>query len=168
MCVCVYVCACEIQRRSATFCFLFTVCAMHLFIHEQCVCTVCVQWYLSITNTLGTEKQFAIWRFPLFRGYFIHTVIHITSKAVCFREVFTIRGVCYKRFCCIWFLFKLLFTSPSAALRQVDTMNLEFDTPLEAMHAPVKKLTATSSSAGQYGLLLHSTCFTLWFCTVCC
>ena len=41
--------------------------------------TFCIlQWDLSIKDTLGPEKQFVIQRFPLFR-------------AVCYREVFTIR-----------------------------------------------------------------------------
>ena len=28
-----------------------------------------IQWNLSITDTLGPEKQFVVQRFPLFRGY---------------------------------------------------------------------------------------------------
>ena len=86
-----------------------------------------LQWNLSITDTLGPEKRFVIQRFPLFRGYFICTAIYLDpqkqsvierfpllgefvmrgstvsgpTKVVCCREVFTIGGVCYKRFLCI-------------------------------------------------------------------
>ena len=35
-----------------------------------------IQWNLSITDTLGTEKQFVIQRFPLFRGCFVYMVVH--------------------------------------------------------------------------------------------
>ena len=36
-----------------------------------------VQRNLSITDTLGTEKQFVMKRFPIFRGYFICSTIYI-------------------------------------------------------------------------------------------
>ena len=36
-----------------------------------------VQWNLSIMDTLRTEKQFVIQRFPLFRGYFIDIAIYL-------------------------------------------------------------------------------------------
>ena len=35
-----------------------------------------IQWNLSITDTLGPEKQFVIQKFPLFKGYFICTIIY--------------------------------------------------------------------------------------------
>ena len=40
----------------------------------------CIQWNLCITDTLGTEKQFAVQRFPLFRGYFIHIAIYLDPE----------------------------------------------------------------------------------------
>ena len=58
----------------------------------------CIQWNLSITDTLGAEKQLVIQRFTLFGGYFTCTVICFgPAKAVCCREVslfgeFVIRG----------------------------------------------------------------------------
>ena len=69
--------------------------------HCTCVCAyngtayTRIQWDLSITDTLGTEKQFAIQRFPLFRGYFYtHNKLFGPAETVCYREVSTTRGVC--------------------------------------------------------------------------
>ena len=58
------------------------------------------QWNLSITDTLGTEKQFVILRFPLLEVNSKHSNLSGPTKAVCYREVSTIRGVCYKRLPC--------------------------------------------------------------------
>lgn len=35
---------------------------------------------------------------------------------------------------------------PSPLYREVNTMNLEYDTPLEAMHAPLQRISLPSSS----------------------
>ena len=60
-------------------------------IHRQC--------NLSITDTLGTVKQFALQRYPLFRGYFIYIVIYLDHKSMQsiiwrFLHAISYRGVC--------------------------------------------------------------------------
>ena len=39
----------------------------------------------------------------------MHSNVSRPTKAVCYREVFTIRGVCYKRFLCIYLLTIILY-----------------------------------------------------------
>ena len=46
-----------------------------------------------MTDTLGPEKQVAIQRL-----FYMHSNLSGPTKAICFREVFAVRGVCYKRF----------------------------------------------------------------------
>ena len=52
----------------------------------------CIQWNLSITDTLGTEKQFVIQRFPLFRGCFIYMAIHSDPQKQSVIERFPLLG----------------------------------------------------------------------------
>ena len=50
----------------------------------------------SITDALGTEKQFVIQRLPLFKGYFIHTAIYLDSqKQSVIKRFLLIRGSLY-------------------------------------------------------------------------
>ena len=39
-----------------------------------------IQWNLSMTDTLGTEKLVVIQRFPLFKGYFICISIYLDPQ----------------------------------------------------------------------------------------
>ena len=53
---------------------------------------------------LGTSKWFAITEVSTIQrlSYYVFNNLYIwTQKAVCFREVSVVRGVCYKRFFCI-------------------------------------------------------------------
>ena len=56
------------------------------------VVTCKIQWNLSITDTLGTEKQFVIKRFPLFRGCFIYMAIHSDPQEQFVIERFPLLG----------------------------------------------------------------------------
>ena len=47
---------------------------------------------LYITDTLETKKQFAIQRFPLFRGYLICTAIHLVPQKQSVVERFPLLG----------------------------------------------------------------------------
>ena len=47
---------------------------------------------LSITDTLGPEKQFVIQRFPLFRGYYICIAIHLDPQKQSVMERFSQLG----------------------------------------------------------------------------
>ena len=59
---------------------------------------VCTQWDLSIAEILGPEKQLVVQRFPQFRVFCVHSNLSgPTKQLVFYREVFTIRGVCYIR-----------------------------------------------------------------------
>ena len=49
-------------------------------LYVQSVLQMEIQWNLSITDTLGPEKQFFIWRFPLFRGYFTCVTIYLDPQ----------------------------------------------------------------------------------------
>ena len=51
-----------------------------------------IQRNLSITDTLGTEKQFVIQRFPLFRGYFTRTAIYLDPQKQSAIERFSLLG----------------------------------------------------------------------------
>ena len=51
-----------------------------------------VQWNLSTTDTLGTEKQFAIQKFPLFRGYFICIAMYLDPQKQSVIERFSLLG----------------------------------------------------------------------------
>ena len=51
-----------------------------------------VQWNLSITDTLGPEKQFAIQRFPLFRGCFTYRAIYLVPPKQFVIERFLLLG----------------------------------------------------------------------------
>ena len=55
------------------------------------------------THTLGTEKQFVVQRFTLFRSYFTHITIYLDPQKQSFVERFPLlnRGVCYKRLRCM-------------------------------------------------------------------
>ena len=59
--------------------------------------TITIQWNLSITDTLGTEKQSVTQRFPVFRGYFICTVIYLVSQKQYVIERFSLLGEFVKR-----------------------------------------------------------------------
>jgi hypothetical protein len=72
-----------------------------IFSHSILMPSLHLWWNLSITDTLGTEKQFAIQRLPLLRGYFTCMSIYLDPQAVCYTEVSTIRELCYKRSHCI-------------------------------------------------------------------
>ena len=56
-----------------------------------------LQWNLSITDTLGTKKQFIIQRFPLFRGYLICTAISLVPQKQSVIERFSLFGEFVKR-----------------------------------------------------------------------
>jgi hypothetical protein len=51
-----------------------------------------IQWNLSITDTLGPEKQFVVQRFPLFRGYFICIAIYLDPQKQSVIERFPLLG----------------------------------------------------------------------------
>ena len=51
-----------------------------------------VQWNFSMTGTLGTEKQFVVQRFPLFRGYFTQTAIYLDQQKQSVMERFSLLG----------------------------------------------------------------------------
>ena len=51
-----------------------------------------IQWNLSITDALGTEKQFDIQRFPLFRGYFTHITTYLDPQKQSVIERFPLFG----------------------------------------------------------------------------
>ena len=51
-----------------------------------------IQWNLSIMDTLGTEKQFIVQRFPLFRGYLICTAIYLVPQKLSVIERFSLLG----------------------------------------------------------------------------
>ena len=51
-----------------------------------------LEWNLSITDTLGPEKQFVIQRFPLLRGYFICTAIYQVPQKQSVIERFPLLG----------------------------------------------------------------------------
>ena len=51
-----------------------------------------IQWNLSITDALGTEKQFVIQRFPLFRGYFTHITTYLDPQGQSVIERFPLFG----------------------------------------------------------------------------
>ena len=72
-----------------------------IYIVDTTVTVLGVQWNLFITDTLGPESQFVIQRFQLFRLFYMHSNISGPKEAVCYREVFAIRRVSYKRFPCI-------------------------------------------------------------------
>ena len=69
---------------------------------------ICTQYTVGplYNEHFGNRKQFVIQRFPLFRGYTFHMHSNLCgpTKAVCYREVSTIRGVCFKRFHCTYIL----------------------------------------------------------------
>ena len=53
----------------------------------QCLLGFVIQWDLSTADTLGTDKQFVIERFPLFGGCFIHITICLDPHTyVCTRD----------------------------------------------------------------------------------
>ena len=70
---------------------------MHVYMYMY------IQWNLSITDTLGTEKQSVIQRFLLFRGYLTCTVIYLVPQKQSVIERFSLLGefVKLKRFHCI-------------------------------------------------------------------
>ena len=51
-----------------------------------------IQLNLSITDTLGPEKQFVIQRFPLFRGYLISIAISLDPQKQSVIERFLLLG----------------------------------------------------------------------------
>ena len=51
-----------------------------------------IQRKVSIIDTLGTEKQFVIQRFPLFRGCFICTAIYLDPQKQSVIERFSLLG----------------------------------------------------------------------------
>ena len=51
-----------------------------------------LQWNLSITDTLGPKKKFAVQRFPLFRGYFLCTAIYLVPQKQSVIERFPLLG----------------------------------------------------------------------------
>ena len=59
---------------------------VHMCVHMF----VCIQWNLSITDTLGTKKQFVVQRFPLFRGYLICTAIYLVPQKQFVKRGFTV------------------------------------------------------------------------------
>ena len=56
-----------------------------------------MQWNLSITDTLGPEKQFVIQKFPLFRRYLICTAIYLVPQKQSVIERFPLVGEFVKR-----------------------------------------------------------------------
>ena len=76
---------------------LHTTCQLQTY---RCKCKhtlTNIQWDLSITDTLGTEKQFVIQRFPLFRGYFIRPAIYLVPQKQSVIERFSLLGEFVKR-----------------------------------------------------------------------
>jgi hypothetical protein len=55
-----------------------------------------IQWNLSITDTLGPEKQFVVQRFPLFRGYFICIAIYLDPQKQSVIKRFPLLGSCLR------------------------------------------------------------------------
>ena len=53
---------------------------------------ICIQGNVSITDTLGPEKQLVVQRFPLFRGYFIHIAIYLDPQKQSVIESFSLLG----------------------------------------------------------------------------
>ena len=51
-----------------------------------------IQWNLSITDTLGPEKQFAVQRFPQFRGCFTYRAIYLVPPKQFVIERFLLLG----------------------------------------------------------------------------
>ena len=60
--------------------------------HDRSLEITEVQWNLSITKTLGPEKQFVVQRFPLFRGYFVCTAIYLDTRKQFVIERFQLLG----------------------------------------------------------------------------
>ena len=54
--------------------------------------SIAIQRNLSITDTLGPEKQFVIERFPLLRGYFMCTAICLDPRKPSVIERFSLLG----------------------------------------------------------------------------
>ena len=78
-----------------------------------------LQWDLSITDTLGPEKQFVIQRFPLFRGYLACTAIYLDPQKQSVIERFPLLGEFIKRgstVCVIMYIILILLFSHDALM----------------------------------------------------
>ena len=73
-----------------------TVCAesaWHVpWLHRLGFTYFAIQWNLSITDTLGPEKQFAIQRFSQFRGCFTYRAIYLAPPKQFVIERFLLLG----------------------------------------------------------------------------
>ena len=65
---------------------------MFVFEGSHCPAREHIQKNLSMTDTLGPEKQVAIQRFPLFRSYFICIAIYLDPQKQSVIERFSLLG----------------------------------------------------------------------------